>query len=174
MISNLSDEQKQWVNDTGFGSLLNFNLQKLPLRLAYNIFKSFDAASRSLNIASGIIPITDRDIHDVLGLPAGPTPITLFAPEVRQQRKILWLEQFDKQNSYTILPSTVIEKMNKQEVDELFKLNFIMVMSNILIERNTTSYVNRDILEYDIDIDHCAQYNWGEFVLRSLVKTKNE
>lgn len=59
------------------------------------------------------------------------------------------------------------------EDSELFKLNFVVIVSNGLIERNTTSYVIRDILDYDIDLDNCAAYNWGEYLISCLVKTKN-
>lgn len=55
----------------------------------------------------------------------------------------------------------------------MFKLNFLIIITNGLIERNTTTYLIRDILDYDIELDNCAAYNWGELLIRSPVKKKS-
>ncbi|KAK1365654.1 hypothetical protein POM88_041215 [Heracleum sosnowskyi] len=42
LIASLSDEQKKWVKETGFGDLLNFSLRELPHRLAFTLLQSLD------------------------------------------------------------------------------------------------------------------------------------
>lgn len=175
MISGLSEQQKTWVRNTGFGQLLDFTLGKIPHRLAYHVFQLFDASSQTLKLPGRAIPITDQDVYDVLGLglPVGQRGFN-YATTTTTTRKNLWTSQFPEKPEYNILPSTVIDIMNGMTEDnEMFKLNFLMIMSNGLIERNTTSYLIRDVLEYEIELDDCAAYNWGELLIRSLVNTKN-
>ncbi|KAK1360718.1 hypothetical protein POM88_045192 [Heracleum sosnowskyi] len=171
MISGLSEQQKVWVRKTGFGHLLDFSMGKIPHRLAYHVFNSFDSMSLTLKLPNSSIQITDRDVYDVLGLPTGQQTFK-FADT--SARKNLWTSQFPQKPQYNILPSTVIDIMKDMTEDnEMFKLNFLMIMSNGLIERNTTSYLIRDVLDYDINLDNCAAYNWGEYLISCLVKTKN-
>lgn len=171
MISGLSDKQKEWVRKTGFGHLLGFALGKIPHRLAYHVLQLFDASNKCINLPDGSIQITSQDVYDVLGLPTGPSSFTYAATAAR---KNMWTSQFPEKSPYNIAPSTVISVMNEMTEDtELFKLNFLMILANGLIERNTTSYLIRDILDYEIDLDNCAAYNWGELLLKSLVNTKN-
>ncbi|KAK1378188.1 hypothetical protein POM88_024932 [Heracleum sosnowskyi] len=152
MISGLSEQQKVWVRKTGFGHLLDFSIGKIPHRLAYHVFNSFDSMSRTLKLPNSSIQITDRDVYDVLGLPAGQQTFK-FADTAA--RKNLWTSQFPQKPHYNILPSTVIDIMKDMTEDnEMFKLNFLMIMSNGLIERNTTSYLIRDVLDYDINLDN--------------------
>lgn len=170
MVTNLSDQQKQWVRRTGFKHILDFHLEKIPHRLACSVLEAFDAQTCSLKLQSESIAITNQDVYNVLGLPIGDNIFTLATEDQASARYNSWKEHFGKNNVTT---AAVVERMREsQEVDDTFKLNFLMVLSNVLIERQTGSYVHREILGYDIEIDECNQYNWGEFLLRCLVKTK--
>ncbi|KAK1387304.1 hypothetical protein POM88_015482 [Heracleum sosnowskyi] len=152
MISGLSEQQKVWVRKTGFGHLLDFSMGKIPHRLAYHVFNSFDSMNLTLKLPNSSIQITDRDVYDVLGLPTGQQTFK-FADT--SARKNLWTSQFPQKPQYNILPSTVIDIMKDMTEDnEMFKLNFLMIMSNGLIEWNTTSYLIRDVLDYDINLDN--------------------
>ncbi|KAK1380012.1 hypothetical protein POM88_026756 [Heracleum sosnowskyi] len=171
MMSVLSGQQRTWVRTTGFGSLFDFNLERIPHHLAFHILQSFDASSRSLQIDGKTLPITDIDVHEVLGLPIGQKSFTYAKTAAR---KNLWTSQFLGKPQYNISPSTVVDIISaSDEDDEIFKINFLIVLFNILIERNTSSYLLRDVLDYNIDLDNCCEYNWGELLLNSLVKTKN-
>ncbi|KAK1399687.1 hypothetical protein POM88_009550 [Heracleum sosnowskyi] len=145
MMSVLSGQQRTWVRTTGFGSQFDFNLERIPHHLAFHILQSFDASIRSLQIAGETLPITNIDVHEFPGKP-----------------------------QYNISPSTVVDIISaSDEDDEIIKINFLIVLFNILIEMNTSSYLLRDVLDYNIDLDNCYEYNWGELLLNSLVKTKN-
>lgn len=175
MVTSLSEQQKQWVRISGFGPLLDFRLEKIPHKLACNVLEAFDAPTCSLELHSTeSIPITNEDVYNVLGLPIGDrilTPATGDEASNVLRRQDLWKDQFGKTN---ITTTTVIERMKiSDEADELFKLNFLMVLCNVLIERQTGSYVHREILSFNIQLDECNHYNWGEFLLRCLVRTKS-
>ncbi|KAK1382116.1 hypothetical protein POM88_019851 [Heracleum sosnowskyi] len=170
MVTNLSDQQKQWVISTGFKHILDFRLGKIPHRLACSVLEAFDAETCSLKLQGESIAITDQDVYNVLGLPNGDTIFTLATEDKALERHNLWKEEFGKNN---ITTAAVAERIKEsQEADDQFKLSFLMVLSNVLIESQTGSYVYRDILGFDIQLDDCNQYNWGEFLLRCLVKTK--
>ncbi|KAK1388407.1 hypothetical protein POM88_016585 [Heracleum sosnowskyi] len=80
-VRALSDEQKQWVVDVGFGSILSFSLTKFPLKLAYNVVWSYNMDDFEMDLLAGKIPITEDDVHEVLGLPQGPRRIQIVKNE---------------------------------------------------------------------------------------------
>lgn len=170
MISGLLENQKEWVVRTRSRKSSQFFIGADTYRLALEIFNSFDAESRSLKLTCGNIKITDQDVYNTLGLPVGEQ---IFMLASISDKVDLWSSQFPDTPHYNISPSTVIDKIGQiTEATEMFKLNFMMIISNSLIERNINSYLIRDVLDYDIDLDNCLAYYWGDFLLRSLVKTK--
>ncbi|KAK1373077.1 hypothetical protein POM88_029270 [Heracleum sosnowskyi] len=170
MVTNLSEHQKQWVKSTGFKHILDFHLGKIPHRLACSVLEAFDTETCSLKLQGESIVITDHDVYNVLGLSNRDKIFTLATYDKALERHNLRKEEFGKNN----ITTTAVAKRIKesQEADDQFKLSFLMVLSNILIERQTGSYMHRDILGFDIQLDDCNQYNWGEFLLICLVKTK--
>ena len=81
MIYFLTPEQRQWVRRTGFGFLLDFQLEMLPAKLAYNVLQIFDHNTVSLKLKNNDIDITEEDVSDVLGLPYGGLRIILDSDE---------------------------------------------------------------------------------------------
>lgn len=75
MIKNLSVSQREWISQTGFGSILNFDLQSYPKYLSYSVVNNFDYDSCCIVIDGRSIEVSDVDVHDVLGLPLGPQKI---------------------------------------------------------------------------------------------------
>lgn len=62
--------------------------------------------------------------------------------------------------------SDAIKKSNV--VDQLFKLNFLLPMINIIIEGPSNPYVKQTVLGFVGDIDHCGEYNWCQFLVSQL------
>ncbi|KAK1379675.1 hypothetical protein POM88_026419 [Heracleum sosnowskyi] len=139
-------------------------------KLACSVLEAFDAETCSLKLQGERIVITDHDVYNVLGLPNRDKIFTLATQDKALEGHNLWKEEFGKNNITIAAVAKSIKE--SQEADDQFKLSFLMVLSNVLIERKTGSYVHRDILGFDIQLDDCNQYNWGEFLLRCLVKTK--
>ncbi|KAK1361016.1 hypothetical protein POM88_045490 [Heracleum sosnowskyi] len=152
MVTGLSEQQIQWVRRTGFGPILDFRLEKIPHKLTFNVLEAFDEDTCSLKLHSESITITNEDVYNVLGLPIGNQILIETTTDEVLKRQNLWKDQFGKTNFTT---AAMIEKKKKQsdEADELFKLNFLMVLCNVLIERQTGSYVHREILSFNIQLD---------------------
>lgn len=174
MISSLSQEQQTWVRDAGFGSLLHFDMGKLPQRLAFKVLEAFDAASCILKLQNGDIKITEREVYDVLGLPYQGDKVMIAQDDARHERIIKWREQFPVNNGHSLIKaSEVVDRMKQgKNADELFKMNFLIIITNVLIRSNTNNFVSQTILSFDDEFDNCARYNWAAYLINNLVITK--
>ncbi|KAK1388818.1 hypothetical protein POM88_016996 [Heracleum sosnowskyi] len=125
MVTNLSDQQKQWVISTGFKHILDFRLRKIPHRLACSVLEAFDAETCSLKLKGESITITDQDVYNVLGFPNGDKIFTLATEDKALERHNLWKKEFGKNN---ITTAAVAERIKEsQEADDQFKLSFLMM-----------------------------------------------
>ena len=131
MVSELTKEQRDWVTRAGFGLLLDFELDILPTKIAYNVLQIFDHHSVSLKLKDAEIQITSEDVYDVFGLPNGGHPLILASPGKYNERIKNWHAQFTFPDQITT--QMIVQVMKNQEVNDNFKLNFLVVMSNVLI-----------------------------------------
>lgn len=170
MVYYLSDEQKQWVKKSGFEEVLDFCLEMIPGKLAYNIFQIFDKNSVSLKLKDETIKITEEDVYDVLGLPFGGETVTLGSGDVYEQRTNEWLAQFGTEKERDqITTGKIVQIMKGQGLTQNFKFNFLIVLSNVLVGTSTSSYVDRQLLKLCGNVDHWYKYNWAEYLLTYLV-----
>uniref|UniRef100_A0A164V7W4 Uncharacterized protein n=1 Tax=Daucus carota subsp. sativus TaxID=79200 RepID=A0A164V7W4_DAUCS len=168
VIYFLTPEQRKWVQKAGFSLLLEFQLEMLPAKLSYNVLQIFDHNSVSLKIKDKEINITEDDVFDVLGLPHGDLSIRLGTEDEYRERIDAWLAQF-KYDKDQITAQRLVQVMRGQPVTENFKLNFLLLMSNALLGTTTSSYIDRQLLRFDDDLDNLRKYNWPEFLLDYLV-----
>ncbi|KAL8156607.1 hypothetical protein AgCh_001625 [Apium graveolens] len=69
VVFHLPDDQKKWVEKSGFGALLDFDLKMIPSKLSSKVVQAFDHKSVMIEIEKGNIEIIEEDIFYVLGLP---------------------------------------------------------------------------------------------------------
>lgn len=171
MLSSLSEEQKNWVKETGFGDLLEFDLEMLPGKFSYNVLQIFEHNSVSLRLSNGHINIVEEDVVDVLGLPKGRDTIMLGSHDYYEERIANWQAQFPmtKKDQEQITTSKVVDRMKELGLTENFKLNFLIVMSNVLVGTSSNAYVDKQLLRFDHDLDKCFNCNWAEYLLNALV-----
>ena len=170
MIYFLTPEQKKWVRRTGFGLLLDFQLEMLPAKLAYNVLQIFDHNKVSLKLKDDDIEIQEQDVCDVLGLPYGGLRITFDSDEKYLDRTISWHAQFNThKDDEQITTQMIVQVMRNQEVNDNFKLNFILVMANVLIGTRGASYIDKKLLKINDNLDNLQKYNWSEYLISYLV-----
>ncbi|XP_063935353.1 uncharacterized protein LOC108198366 isoform X2 [Daucus carota subsp. sativus] len=169
MIQDLTIPQKEWVKNSGFGSILNFKLQDYPRYLGYSIAKQFDPEKCSIVVGDKTLEITEDDVHRVLGLPMGETKIAFVSSKSLSKE---WRKQFgDQKKSFRVAVKDVICAMKESGcVDIHFKKNFISVMICFLIQAPTNSYIRQKLLGFCCELDKCSNYNWCELVVRCLKK----
>lgn len=173
MINALSVEQQKWVRDAGFGNLLNFELVEMPQRLAYKVLETFDERTCMLVLQNGNIEVNEQAVHDVLGLPCRGSKIKIKQDE-RFDRVKRWRGQFPANEVQSLIKaSEVVEKIKQRgDADDLFKMNFLVVMTNVLIRSNTNNFVSQTILFLDDELDNSSKYSWAAYVIQSLLITK--
>ncbi|KAL8113775.1 hypothetical protein AgCh_020900 [Apium graveolens] len=160
VVFHLSDDQKKWVEKAGFGALLDFDLEMIPSKLSSKIVQAFDHKSVMIEIEKGNIEITEEDIFYVLGLPHGGKKVEPVTNEETSRRMKEWLSQF---SSEQITAARVVEKIREENnVTEMFKISFLVVLSNVLIGTATHSYADKQLVKFD-GLDSCVSYNWAAF-----------
>ncbi|KAL1808905.1 hypothetical protein ACET3Z_025895 [Daucus carota] len=166
MISNLTEAQRKWIKDVVFTFLLDFELHMLPGKLSYNILQIFYHNTVSLKLKDAEIDITEEDVYDVFGMPHGGLSINLGTEEDYKERINAWHAQF---NTEQVTAQKIVQAMKFQSVSDNFKLNFLVLMSNVLIGTTSCSYVDKQLLRFADSLDNLERYNWPEFLLGYLV-----
>ncbi|KAK1373537.1 hypothetical protein POM88_029730 [Heracleum sosnowskyi] len=138
-------------------------------KLASKVVEAFDHTSVSIGIENGRIYITEEDVFNAIGLPNGGKTIEQKSTEVTDRRHREWLAQFPNK---LITIARVVEKVKEEtRLIELFKINFLTVLSNVLIRTPTHSYVDPFFTKFE-ELDKCVSYNWAKFLIQYLVISK--
>ena len=166
-IDNLSVAQKQWVADTGLGTVLMFDINEYPEPLSYLIADSYKLDESSFYIEGYKFSVSENDVHEILGLPKGDLSIDYIS---NYEKREAWKSQFsDLPRSWAITASDVCDAMKLSSVVDMnFKLNFLIIMSNVLIKGSTTPYLSLKMLGFSGDVDQCFKYNWCKALMQSL------
>ena len=125
----------RFLTEVGFESFHRIFIDKLPSKLGRLVASIFDPTTYKLNLFNGLsILVTPQKIHDILGIPVGGT--SLFSFEERPVTHPFvksWVEQFYPKSFKEIrAPDIGIKLVNANRVDDLFKLNFLMLFSNVI------------------------------------------
>ncbi|KAL1802760.1 hypothetical protein ACET3Z_031407 [Daucus carota] len=140
--------------------------------LGFQLLKSFDEDKCVLNLECGEIPITEEDVHLVLGLPKGTLPVELETDEDSQAEKEKpFRAQFGKSHVRT---SDLVSEIKKDTADDHFKTNFLVLMGNTLIQTMSNGLVDQRLVRFKGDINRCSVYNWCSYLLQSLKSCKKE
>ncbi|KAK1396468.1 hypothetical protein POM88_006331 [Heracleum sosnowskyi] len=123
---------------------------------------------------NGNIKITEREVYNVLGLPYEGDEVVIAQGDARHERIIQWRTQFSSNNDPTLIKASEVVNRIKQQrnVDELFKMNFFIIITNVLIRSNTDNFLSQTIVSFDDEFDNSAQYNWAAYLIKNLVITK--
>lgn len=169
MLTNLSDEKLQWIKQTGFGKVLGMRMKRYAHKLGFALVEAFDQASCSLTVKKGSIKITDVVVEKVLGLPRGNHKV-----ELEDSKTLLWdwEKQFGEKPFYKITASKVAEKIKSDSTASyMFKINFLVLLSNFLVESNNNGYVKTEVVGFRGNLENFSDYNWCALVIDKLVST---
>lgn len=163
----LTEEQKEWIKKTGFGSVLMFRTNDYPTDISYMLLKCYEPESSAINFHGQILKFGEEDVKNIFGLPKGLTDVHFC-----EENNVMdgWKSQYQNHNNPgKILIRTICSAIRlKDELDADFKLNFIVLMSNILIQGSDTQYVNTKLVQFGGDLDRCFEYNWCKYLLDCL------
>lgn len=174
-IEKMDKGQRNKVREMGFGSLLNLKIQEIPHKLGYWLVDNFCACSGNLKLQNGTeIHIKASDVETTLGFGRGE--IKIESRKKTGDCKLLreWRALFGKKD-HTIKPSEVSKKMIECVQGEgWFKIHFVVLMVTLLIESLGNVYANQRIIKYLEDIDNIQRIDWCDFVVKSLVLSKQQ
>ncbi|KAH6769975.1 hypothetical protein C2S52_014778 [Perilla frutescens var. hirtella] len=170
-ISTMGDAHKRAVREIGFGHILNLNVHLVPTHMEYWVLDSFDAHSCEIKFSSGRSIVVDADdVHYVFGfLKGGETIHTRRRSDVFDEED-KWYKQFDRTKGRVLL-SRVREKM-MEDVDggDVFKKNFLVLLTSTLIENGVNGYVSPHLMYYMDKLDSIPNLDWCEYIVRSLIE----
>ncbi|WOH15440.1 hypothetical protein DCAR_0934981 [Daucus carota subsp. sativus] len=120
------------------------------------------------------VKITEQDVADTLGLPKGEKEICFEKGKVNRDKFSRWRAQFPDKDENRITELTVYEAITRSRVVDLhFKQNFMILMMNLFIYTNNSSFLCQDVLGFEDEFENASQYNWCKLVIESL-RTSHE
>lgn len=166
---NYPRSRKSGLKKIGFGAVIAFRMKRYAHKLGYTLVEALDRDECSIRMEDGTIKISDVVVHKVLGLPRGAEIVV-----VRECKQLLgaWESQFAGKPFSKITASMIARKIkNNGSATFTFKLNFLVLLSNFLVEYNNNGYVKNDIVGFCGEIEKCSNYNWCGFVIDKLLTT---
>lgn len=173
-IKEMTDQEKKWVEEMGFGSILRMSISTIPTRLAYWLVMNYDANLNELNMGNHIVKITPAVVHEIFGIPLGGEEI------VEQNRPRLGsdanTDTFKNQFSHTRLRiQDVLEVMGKHNGNvEEFKLNFLVLFNTCIGVITKATTVNQMFITSIDDFSKISKMNWCSYMVHNLKRTKKE
>ncbi|KAL6627852.1 hypothetical protein ACP70R_031578 [Stipagrostis hirtigluma subsp. patula] len=197
VVAQLSEEQRELVRSTGFGGLLHLPLyDKLDRHFSAWLFTKVAAAPPSVEDGAGAkVPVTARDVHDVLGVPHGARPVgagaterdvaavlqALFPggrPDQEPRRKKLTLADAWKVLQELTAPPpppssslTSRPTMAPPERDAFVVAFVIYAVGHFLAPLGLSEHTNTDVFHALVNPSpsEVRQYDWAGYVLRQLL-----
>ncbi|KAK1396790.1 hypothetical protein POM88_006653 [Heracleum sosnowskyi] len=172
VIDGLSSAQKEWVREVGFGSLLSFSLRTIPHEIGINVIWWFDHLNYEMSFGKDRkIKICEEDMNDILGLPRGEKEVEYKTDKKKDDEQVKeWREKFQMRKD----DSKITEKMicdasgRSEDADLFFKQNFMVLMTNIFVRTNKSSFVDQYAVSFKGDFDKGKDYNWCKEVFKNL------
>lgn len=166
VVSEMTNAQKKWVIEAGFGPLLSFSLRTIPHEIGINVLWWFDHNGCEMCFDNKSIKIDDEDVNLILGLPRGKKEI-----HFKKDKETLagWRARFPEKQGSRITEKNVSDAIaNSTVADLFFKQNFMVLMTNLFLRTNKTGFVSQYALGFDGDFDNAKDYNWCKAVLQNL------
>jgi len=157
----------------GFGELINMKIAEVPGSIAYYMLENFDSTTNTINLLCGSIEVTTDLVNQIMGFPVGTMSFDdLQYPDTADTTYSDWQSQFEKKNAIRIneIKTKIILS---DEADMNFKLNFLAIMINSLIESSSHGKANYAPLKYITKETDIRKINWCEFLIASLRRNKH-
>ncbi|CAH1453910.1 unnamed protein product [Lactuca virosa] len=153
----------------GFKSLLKLEVDELPSSLGLFVIKSFDIDKKVLKVINGEIKVDRQSVNEMLGIPMGDQKVEdlSFRPaEDKCYNK--WISQYHKAENIRLndITNAIIPS---KEADFNFKLNFIVLFCNTLVESTPAGKINQNILKKISSTTDFSKIDWCSYTIESLI-----
>ncbi|KAL4561839.1 hypothetical protein LXL04_034020 [Taraxacum kok-saghyz] len=141
---------------------------EVPGAIAYYMLHKFDTTTNKINLLCGSIEMTTDLVNQIMGFPVGTILFDdLQYPNIDDTTYSDWQSQFDKKNAIRI-NEIKTKILLSDEADMNFKLNFLAIMINSLIESSSHGKENYAPLKYITKETNIRNINWCKFLIASL------
>ncbi|XP_057803563.1 uncharacterized protein LOC131018886 [Salvia miltiorrhiza] len=173
-LGELNDAQKEAIRAIGFGRILELKVRQIPGKLAYWVLDKFNSASCELQVDDGRnLKVTEDDVYRVFGFPKGKELIVNFERTASNKMFEEWVSFFGVGGKEKIKIGAVLNEMvNSRDGGTWFKRHFMIAMAFSLIESTASGTVHPYIFRCLTNLHELSQWNWGEYVLRTLIDHK--
>ena len=128
---------------------------------------AFEPNPPLLRLDESSFPVNEQDVSEILGLPIGETDVDFGLSTDAIKRWAISYGQVG--NCYKVTPVDICKKIAACDtVNDQFKLNFILLLSNVFFEGSSTPYINTRMIQFNGDFDNCKKYNWCKYLIQCL------
>ncbi|KAH6783648.1 hypothetical protein C2S52_008607 [Perilla frutescens var. hirtella] len=175
-IGKFTEQQKRAVDEMGFHHIIYMRVNKVPTQLAYWVLDHFNANSSELHLRNACsIPIDIEDVHAVFGFPKGGEKIQTRKRSDVFASEDTFYNQFTETMRERIRMCHLQEKMMDDSAGgDIFRMNFLALITSCLIENTVNGYVATPLLRYmdKENLQSIHNLDWCEYVVRSLIEHK--
>uniref|UniRef100_A0A803N9H9 Uncharacterized protein n=1 Tax=Chenopodium quinoa TaxID=63459 RepID=A0A803N9H9_CHEQI len=175
--TNFSPEQKQVVEEIGFGGLLHLKLKTLNRQMLPWLVENFNAGSCMFTIATGKeFVVTRNDICDVFCLPLSD----ICVPELNKNsedesvdKRIIqaWRSDYGLSGKQPLHLSKLESRMvDLVDGGEEFKRCFVLQAMSSFLAPTTNRTVSLKLLKAVEKVDEIKTFDWCSYVLKKLKK----
>ncbi|KAL6520589.1 hypothetical protein OROMI_032149 [Orobanche minor] len=173
-LSKLNEKQVSAIDEMGFQAVRDLNINTIPSGLAYWVVDNFNHNSSELLLTRNRrILVTEDDVTRVYRFPKGKRFVQRFQKKDESHL-------FDEMMDY--IPDTQRHKITIKKLHEAalscidggawFKRLFMVAIQATFMESTANGYVSPFILNCLSDVSGIKDWNWSEYVMRSLIENK--
>uniref|UniRef100_A0A0E0B342 Aminotransferase-like plant mobile domain-containing protein n=1 Tax=Oryza glumipatula TaxID=40148 RepID=A0A0E0B342_9ORYZ len=167
LIEGLSNEQRSIIENSAFGSLLNFQRCAIPLSFVKWIASHTDVSCSDIVVNGRSIPINPNTTNFILGIPNGGLEIK----NDNDAGKHFFHQHFGSTKPLISFFGTKLlsdKGVNKLSEDDVLRCFMVVALSTILCP-NSDTHPSPKYLEPLIDIKSSSKWNWSKFVYEWLM-----
>ncbi|CAI9278553.1 unnamed protein product [Lactuca saligna] len=172
VIQGFNEVQKDCVKDMGFGDLLKMKMTEVPGALSCFVLEKFDLTTKKIILQRGKIDVTRESVHQILGFPLGRKKFSELPFRTTEDNTYEeWTQQFENK-SMIRLQEIKMKIVSSNKVDMNFRMNFLALLINSLIESSSSGKANTSPLKYIMKDTKISNIDWCSYLIDCLVKTK--
>ncbi|KAK9750031.1 hypothetical protein RND81_02G168100 [Saponaria officinalis] len=172
-VQCLSYAQSKAIEEIGFGGVFWLRVNQIPMQLGYWLLSNYEPAKNCLILPGGKeLHLRAVDVHATLGFPMGSKEVQL-AKSLNESDDFSrfynsWRHQFPPTSGLVSTKTLVHHLVKQEDGGDLFKINWVVLVVYLLIQNTQKPNANFHVLKSLMSVDEIPQYNWCEFVLKSL------
>ncbi|KAM0872888.1 hypothetical protein ACQ4PT_038437 [Festuca glaucescens] len=173
LYKHQNDSHRHIISHNGFDSFLNIKCSKLHPSLCYFLMESFNVETCELEFPGrGSIPITNKLVHKVLGLPMGQYPVV---HQTDEEAIAFVMVTLGFGNGKQPKLSDVKAKLKSKELgDPVYFMMWVIYVVCSMLAPTTGVYISPKYYPTKMDPTKIKLLNWCRFVIVIIIAAAKE